>query len=117
MATITTKPGRRSRLRRSIGARGSGYSGTIWDHRSRPSDKIRTRSIFPNHSKIIEGEQANVASSSSAFASGAKDRFSSLLGLIPLAIALGAAVGSGLSALEALGMSVCSSYRALRRWL
>lgn len=107
MATTITKPGRRSRLRRSIGARGSGYSGTIGDHRSRPSDKIRTRSIFPNQSRIVEGEQANVTSSSSASASGAKDTFAALLGLSPLAIALGAAaVGSGLSALEALAMSV-----------
>jgi predicted branched-subunit amino acid permease len=48
-----------------------------------------------------------VASSSSAFISGVKATASASLGLIPFAIALGAmAVGSGLSALEALGLSV-----------
>ena len=107
MATTITKPSRGSRLRRSIGVRGSSYSGTIRHHRSRPSGKIRTRRIFPDRDRIVEDEQPSTAYSSSAFASGAKDTASASLGLIPLAIALGAAaVGSGLSALEALAMSV-----------
>lgn len=54
-----------------------------------------------------EDEQPSTAYSSSAFASGAKDTVLALLGLVPLAIALGAAaVGNGLSVLEALAMSV-----------
>jgi 4-azaleucine resistance transporter AzlC len=108
MTSNVTELDRRGRLRRSIGARGSGYSGAIRDHRSRPSDKIGTRSRFPNRDTIVEDEQPSVAtSSSSAFTSGAKATLSALLGLIPLAVSLGAAaVGSGLSALEALAMSV-----------
>jgi 4-azaleucine resistance transporter AzlC len=107
MTTTSTRPSRGRLLRRSISSHERGHFRTIRDHRSRPNDKVRTRSIFPNHSRIVEGEQANVASSSSAFASGAKDTVSASLGLIPLAIALGAAAwGSGLSVLEALGMSV-----------
>ena len=107
MATTIAKPRRGRRLRRSIGAQRGGYSGTIRDYRSRPSDKIRTKNIFPNRDRIVEDEQPSTTYSSSAFASGAKDTVSALLGLIPLAIALGtAASSSGLSALEALAMSV-----------
>jgi hypothetical protein len=91
MATTVTKPGNGSPLRRSIGARGSGYSGTIRDYRSPPADEIRTRSIFPHRDKIVEDEQPGTAYSWSAFASGAKDAVLALLGLIPLAISLGAA--------------------------
>ena len=107
MATTIAKPGKGGHLPRSIGAQRGGYSGTIRDYRSRPSDKIRTKNIFPNRDRIVEDEQPNPTYSSSAFASGVKDTVSALLGLIPLAIALGAAAsGSGLSALEALAMSV-----------
>jgi 4-azaleucine resistance transporter AzlC len=107
MATTVTKPGNGSPLRRSIGARGSGYSGTIRDYRSPPADEIRTRSIFPHRDKIVEDEQPGTAYSWSAFASGAKDAVLALLGLIPLAISLGAAaVGNGLSVFEALAISV-----------
>jgi 4-azaleucine resistance transporter AzlC len=107
MATTITKPGRGSRLRRSIGAGGSGYSATIRDHGSRPSDAIHTRSLSSDRERILGAENPEVPSSSAAFASGARAAASVSLGLIPLAIALGAAAaGSGFSALEALAMSV-----------
>ena len=64
MATIVTKPGKGSPLRRSIGARGSGYSGTIRYHTSPPTDEIGTRSSFPNRDKVVEDEQLNTAYSS-----------------------------------------------------
>jgi hypothetical protein len=92
MATSVTKPGKGSPLRRSIGARGSGYSGTIRYHRSLPTDEIGTRGIFPNRDKAVEDEQLSTAHcSSSALVSGAKNAALVLLGLIPLAIALDAA--------------------------
>ncbi len=104
MATTITEPDRRSHPRRSIGAQGSRYSAAIRDHGSRPSADSGTRSIFPGRDTAGEDEQA---SASSAFISGAKDTLSASLGLIPLAVSLGAAAsGSGLSTLEALAMSV-----------
>jgi predicted branched-subunit amino acid permease len=105
MATTSTKPGRQRLPRRSTSSRGSGHSRTIGSHRPRVGDEIQTRNLAPDRPRLIEDGKAS--SSSSAFISGVKATVSASLGLIPFAIALGAAaVGSGLSALEALAMSV-----------
>jgi predicted branched-subunit amino acid permease len=107
MASTTTQLDRESNLRKTIRSRRSGYSKTIRNHRLGPRGPSQTRSLSSNHSELIEDEQPSTAGSSSAFTSGAKAAVSASLGLIPLAIALGAAaVGSGLSTLEALAMSV-----------
>ena len=71
------------------------------------SDAIRVRSLSSDRERILEEENPEVASSSAAFASGARAAASVSLALIPLAVSLGAAAtGSGLSTLEALAMSV-----------
>jgi len=71
------------------------------------SEVIRTRSIPYGGDRTSEEEKPNKASSLSAFASGANAAVPVLLGLIPLAVVCGAtATGIGLSALEALALSV-----------
>jgi 4-azaleucine resistance transporter AzlC len=97
MTTTIKKSSRRSLLRRP--ARDEGYS------RSRDRE-IQTRSIARDLDGDIE-ERPKSATSRAAFVSGAKAIAPVLLALTPLGVAFGAtAVGSGLSALETLGMSV-----------
>jgi 4-azaleucine resistance transporter AzlC len=97
MTTTIKKSSRRSLLRRPA-----------WDEGcSRSRDReIRTRSIARDLDGDIE-ERPKSATSRAAFVSGAKAIAPVLLALTPLGVAFGAtALGSGLSALEALGMSV-----------
>ena len=97
MTTTIKKSSGRSLLRRP--ARDEGYP--------RSHDrKIRTRSIAHDLDGDID-EKPKTAASRAAFVSGAKVIVPVLLALTPLGVAFGAtAVGSGLSALEALAMSV-----------
>ncbi len=107
MATTITTPSRGGRLRRSIRSQGSNNTGTLRDHRPPVSSAIRMRSLSSDRERILEEENPEVASSSAAFASGARAAASVSLALIPLAVSFGAAAtGSGLSPLEALAMSV-----------
>src|SRR5918992_3041834 len=105
--TITIiKPGKRSHLRRTARSREVGYSGRSRGHEPQPSEEIQTRSIAYDLDGAVE-EEAKTASPAAAFVSGAKAIAPVLLALIPFGVAFGAtAMGSGLSTLEALAMSV-----------
>jgi len=84
----------------------AGYSGRGRDHKPLSNEEIRSRSIAYGLDGAIEGEPKS-PSPAAAFVSGAKAIAPVLLALVPFAVAFGAtATGSGLSALEALGMSV-----------
>jgi len=97
MTTTTHNSSRRNLLRRPV--RDRGFSGS----RDR---EIRTRSITRDLDEAIE-EEPNAASSRGAFVSGVKATAPVLLALVPFALAFGTmATGSGLSALQALAMSV-----------
>jgi 4-azaleucine resistance transporter AzlC len=97
MTTTTNNSSRRNLLRRPV--RDRGFSGS----RDR---EIRTRSITRDLDEAIE-EEPNAASSRGAFVSGVKATAPVLLALVPFALAFGTmATGSGLSALQALAMSV-----------
>ena len=107
MATIMSKLSKGSRLRRPHHSQEGGYLRRNRNRRPRMSEGIRTRSIPYGGERTSEEEKPNKASSLSAFASGANAAVPVLLGLIPLAVVCGAtATGTGLSALEALALSV-----------
>ncbi len=97
MATATNDPGRRNRLREP--GRHRAYSGS----RDR---EVRSGS-FALGSDGATREEPKAASPGAAFAAGAKATAPVLLALVPFALAFGTtAAGGGLSALEALAMSV-----------
>src|SRR5215210_5350215 len=98
MATTISKSGRGSGLRGPV--RDRGYSGRRRDH------ELGMRTIIYSLDEAIE-EEPKTAFSKAAFVSGAKAIVPVLLALIPFAVAFGAtAMGGGLSALEALAMSM-----------
>ena len=107
MTTTISKPNKRSHLRRTPRSREAGYSGRSRDQKPLSHEEIRTRSIAYDLNGAIEEEPKTASSKAAAFVSGAKAIVPVLLALIPFAVAFGAtAMGSGLSALEALAMSV-----------
>jgi hypothetical protein len=104
MATTISKPGKRSHLQRTARSREAGFSRSSRDHK--PLSEIRPRSIAHDLNGTIE-EELKTASPAAPFVSGAKAIVPVLLAPIPFGVAFGAtAIGSGLSALEALAMSV-----------
>jgi 4-azaleucine resistance transporter AzlC len=97
MTTATNNSGRRNRPRQPD--RHRAYTGS----RDR---EIRSRSIARDPNGAID-QQRKAAPSRAAFVAGAKATAPVLLALVPFALAFGTmAAGSGLSALEALAMSV-----------
>jgi 4-azaleucine resistance transporter AzlC len=106
MATTISKPGKRCHLRTTARSQKAGYSGRSRDQKPLSNEEIRPRSIAYDLDRAIE-EEPKTASPAAAFASGAKAIVPVLFALIPFAVAFGAtAMGSGLSSLEALAMSV-----------
>ena len=106
MATTISIPGKRSHLRRTALSREVGYSGRSRDQKPLLNEEIRPRSIAYDLNEAIE-EEPKTAYPAAAFVCGAKAIVPVLLALIPFAVAFGAtAMGNGLSALEALAMSV-----------
>jgi 4-azaleucine resistance transporter AzlC len=96
-----------SGLRRQLRSREGDYLRRRRDRRPRTSEASWTRSITYGSDSIIHEGKPRGASSLSVFASGIKAAVPVLLGLIPLAVVCGAtATGKGLSALEALALSV-----------
>ena len=84
----------------------AGYSGRGRDHKFLSNEEIRSRSIACGLDGVIE-EPKTASPAAAAFVSGAKAIVPVLLALVPFAVAFGAtAMGGGLSALEALAMSV-----------
>jgi 4-azaleucine resistance transporter AzlC len=105
MATTISKPDKSSHLRRTARSREAGYPGKSQDHKPSLNEEIRQRSIACDLDGAIE--EPKTASPAAAFVSSAKAIVPVLLALIPFGLAFGAtATGSGLSALEALAMSV-----------
>jgi 4-azaleucine resistance transporter AzlC len=85
----------------------AGYSGRGRDHKPPSNGEIRPRSIADGLDGAIEEEPKTPSPAAAAFVSGARAIVPVLLALVPFAVAFGAtATGSGLSALEALAMSV-----------
>ncbi len=106
MAITISKFVKTSHLPRTARPGEAGYSGRGRDHKSLSNAEIRSRSIAYDLNDAIE-EEPRTASPASVFVSGAKAIAPVLLALIPFAVAFGAtAMGGGLSALEALFMSV-----------
>ncbi len=106
MATTVDKPSKGSRLPSPHHSRNEGHL-RYRDRGPRVSEISRTSGIPYGGDRTSEGEKPNKASSVSAFVSGVKAAVPVLLGLIPLAVVCGAtATGKGLSALEALALSV-----------
>ncbi len=106
MSTTISKPGTRGRLRRTARSREASYPRRSRDHKPLLSEEIRSRGVAHNLNGAIE-EESKSASSAAAFFSGAKAIVPVLLALIPFAVAFGAtAMSNGLSAFEALAMSV-----------
>ncbi len=108
MATAISKPGKGSHLRRPLRSlKGDYLRRRRRDRRPRTSEASWTRCIPYGGDRTIQDGKPRGASSLSAFVSGAKAIAPVLLALLPFGMAFGAtAVGSGLSALEALAMSV-----------
>jgi 4-azaleucine resistance transporter AzlC len=107
MATTISKPGKRSLLQRTARPREAGYSRRSRDQKPLSNEQIRPRSIAHDLSAAIEEQPKAASPAVAAFVSGVKAIAPVLLALIPFAVAFGTtAAGSGLSALEALGMSV-----------
>src|SRR5918997_5701012 len=107
MATTISKPGKGSHLRRSLRSLKGNYLRRRRDSRARTSEAYWTRSIPYGGDRTLQDGKTRGASSLSTFVSGAKAMVPVLLALIPFAVAFGAtAMGSGLSTLEALAMSV-----------
>lgn len=105
MTTTISKPGKGSHLPRTARSPRAGFSGRSRDHNPLLNEEIRPGSI----AHALDGAIAEpeTASPAAAFVSGAKAIVPVLLALIPFGLAFGAtAVGSGLSAIEALAMSV-----------
>jgi 4-azaleucine resistance transporter AzlC len=106
MATTTSIPSKNSHLGSTARSREAGYSGRSRGRKPPPNEEIRANSIAYDLDRPIE-EEPKTASSAAAFVLGAKAIMPVLLALIPFAVAFGAtAMGSGLSTLEALAMSV-----------
>jgi 4-azaleucine resistance transporter AzlC len=106
MTTTISKPNKRSHPRRTVHPREAGYSGRGRDQKHLSNEEIRPGSIAYDLSRATLKEP-DTASPATAFVSGAKAIVPVLLALIPFGVAFGAtAMGSGLSALEALAMSV-----------
>ena len=104
MATTTSIPGKHSHLGSTARSREAGYSGRSRGRKPPLNEEIWASSIAYDLNEAIEEETNAVAA---AFVSGVKAIVPVLLALIPFAVAFGAtAMGNGLSALEALGMSV-----------
>ena len=108
MEITISKPGKTSHPPRTARPGGAGYSGRGRDHKPLSNEEIRSRSrAYDLDGGAIEGEPKTASSAAAAFVSGARAIAPVLLALVPFAVAFGAtATGSGLSALEALGMSV-----------
>jgi 4-azaleucine resistance transporter AzlC len=105
MTTTISKPNKTSHIGRTARSPRAGYAGRSRDHNPLSNEEIQPRSIFHDLDGGIE--EPKMASPATAFVSGAKATVPVLLALIPFAVAFGAAAtGSGLSALEALAMSV-----------
>jgi 4-azaleucine resistance transporter AzlC len=106
MTTSISRLGKRSNLHRTARSREAGNFGRRRRKKPLFNEGIRPRSIATDLKGVIE-EEPKSASPGAAFVSGAKAIAPVLLALIPFAVAFGAtAMGNGLSALEALGMSV-----------
>jgi 4-azaleucine resistance transporter AzlC len=96
MTTTISRRGERSHIRRTARSPGAGYVG---------KGLVRPGSIVDDLDGTIE--EPNPASPRVALVSGARTIAPTLLALLPFGVAFGAtATESGLSALEALGMSV-----------
>lgn len=107
MATTISKFGKRSHPRRTPRSREAGYSGRSREHRHRMSEEIQPRSIAYDLDRTIGEEPKTASLGAAAFVSGAKAIVPVLVALVPFAVAFGAtAMGNGLSALEALAMSM-----------
>jgi 4-azaleucine resistance transporter AzlC len=105
MTTTISKPSKKSHLRRTARSPRAGYARRSRDYNPLSDEEIRPRSI--DHDLDGGIEEPKRASPAAAFVSGAKANVPVLLALIPFAVAFGAtAMGSGLSILEALAMSV-----------
>ena len=103
MTTTATRQGKRSHLG-AMRPRRAGYPGRSRDRR--PPPKIRPGSLTRGLDGA-SGQESRAASAGEALVSGARAISPVLLALVPFGTAFGAAaMGSGLSALEALGMSV-----------
>jgi 4-azaleucine resistance transporter AzlC len=99
MTTTISKSSKSSHIEETARSPGAGYFG-------RSRGQIRASSIAYDLIGAIE-EEPKTVSPAAAFVSGAKAIVPVLLALIPFAVAFGAtAMGSGLSTLEALAMSV-----------
>ena len=99
MTTTINKSSKRSHIEETARSQGAGYLG-------KSRGLIRTSSIACDLDGATQ-EESKTASPAVAFVSGAKAIVPVLLALIPFAVAFGAtAMGSGLSTLEALAMSV-----------
>ena len=106
MTTTISKSGRGNSLRRPTFSRERSYSRRSRDHEPGLSEGVWTTSIACDLDGAIK-EEPKTASSKAALVSGAKAIVPVLLALTPFGMAFGAsAMGSGLSTLEALAMSV-----------
>jgi 4-azaleucine resistance transporter AzlC len=107
MAITISKFVETSHLPRTARPGEAGYSGRGRDHKPPSNGEIRPRSIADGLDGAIEEEPKTPSPAAAAFVSGAKAIVPVLLALVPFAVAFGAtATGGGLSALEALAMSV-----------
>lgn len=106
MTTTIKKPGKRSLPQSAARLQGADYFGRGRDHDPRSKTEIRPRSIAHVLGRAtLEGPKQG--SPAAAFLSGAKAIMPVLVALLPFGLAFGAtALGNGLSALEALAMSV-----------
>jgi 4-azaleucine resistance transporter AzlC len=99
MTTTINNHSKRSHIEETARSPGAGYLGKSWG-------QIRASSIACDLDGATQ-EEPKTASPAVAFVSGAKAIMPVSLALIPFAVAFGAtAMGSGLSTLEALAMSV-----------
>ena len=100
MTTTINKSSKRSHIEEIARSPGAGYLGKSWG-------QIRASSIACDLDGATQEEPKTASPAAAAFISGAKAIVPVLLALIPFAVAFGAtAMGNGLSALEALAMSV-----------
>ena len=107
MATTISKPSKRRHLRRTAHSLEAGFSGRSQDRKPLLKEEIRPRSIASELNRANEEEPTTASPAAAAFVSGAKAIAPVLLALIPFGMAFGAkAIESGLSAIEALAMSV-----------
>jgi 4-azaleucine resistance transporter AzlC len=105
-ATSISKPGYRSRPRSATRWRERGYSRGKRDVKLPSKTEVRPTSTAGDLDEAIDGRPEKT-SPGAAFVSGAKAAAPVLVALVPFALAFGTmASGSGLSTLEAFGMSV-----------